>query len=128
MMPENWYTALLKRKATSGNRELVRQYGAWLYSRRLTAPSGLRVEPAAGLTPWAGRVLPVIGFALQAGGGLTPSGVIKHRCASDVGAFRRHDKYRLTAENCREAAYKMAPQAPYLASAAVLYNSLGRRP
>ena len=36
--------------------------------------------------------------------------------------------YRLTAENCREAAYKMAPQAPYLASAAVLYNSLGRRP
>ncbi|WP_444196029.1 hypothetical protein, partial [Dialister succinatiphilus] len=48
--------------------------------------------------------------------------------AGDVGAFRRHDKYRLTAENCREAAYKMAPQAPYLASAAVLYNSLGRRP
>ncbi|EHO62052.1 hypothetical protein HMPREF9453_02023, partial [Dialister succinatiphilus YIT 11850] len=45
MTPENWYTALLKRKATSGNRELVRQYGAWLYSRRLTAPSGLRVEP-----------------------------------------------------------------------------------
>ena len=36
--------------------------------------------------------------------------------------------YRLTAENCREATYKMAPQAPYLASAAVLYNSLGRRP
>ena len=119
MMPENWYTALLKRKATSGSSKLVRQYGAWLYSRRLTAPSGLRVEPAAGLTPWAGRVLPVIGFALQAGGGLTPSGVIKHRCASDVGAFRRHDKYRLTVENCREAAYKMALQAPYLASAAV---------
>ena len=78
MMPENWYTALLKQKATSGNRELVRQYGAWLYSRRLTAPSGLRVEPAAGLTPWAGRVLPVIGFALQAGGGLTPSGGMKN--------------------------------------------------
>ena len=36
--------------------------------------------------------------------------------------------YRLTAENCREAAYKIAPQAPYFASAAVLYNSLGRRP
>ena len=41
--------------------------GGRLYSRRLTAPSGMRVEPAAGLTPWAGRVLPVIGFALQAG-------------------------------------------------------------
>ena len=27
MMPENWYTALLKRKATSGSSELVRQYG-----------------------------------------------------------------------------------------------------
>ena len=109
MMPENWYTALLKRKVTSENRELVRQYGAWLYSRRLTAPSGLRVEPAAGLTPWAGRVLPVIGFALQAGSGLAPSGVIKHRCAGDVGALSGAMIYRLTAENCREAAYKMAP-------------------
>ncbi len=38
--------------------------------------SRARVEPAAGLTPWAGRVLPVIGFALQAGSGLPPSGVM----------------------------------------------------
>ena len=45
-----------------------------------------------GLWPWAPRVLPVIGFALQAGGGLPPSGVIKHRCAGDVGALSgRHD-------------------------------------
>ena len=49
--------------------------GAKLYSRRLTAPSGLRVDGADGLTPWAPRVLPVIGFALQAGSGLPPSGV-----------------------------------------------------
>jgi hypothetical protein len=62
--------------------------GAKLYSRRLTAPSGLRVDGTAGLTPWAPRVLPVIGFALQAGSGLPPSGVIKHRCAGDVGALR----------------------------------------
>ena len=83
--------------------------GAKLYSRRLTAPSGLRVDGAAGLTPWAPRVLPVIGFALQAGGGLAPSGVIKHRCAGDVGALSGAMIYRLTAENCREAGYKMAP-------------------
>ena len=50
--------------------------GAKLYSRRLTAPSGLRVDGADGLTPWAPRVLPVIGFALQAGSGLPPSGVM----------------------------------------------------
>ena len=83
--------------------------GAKLYSRRLTAPSGLRVDGADGLTPWAPRVLPVIGFALQAGSGLAPSGVIKHRCAGDVGALSGAMIYRLTAENCREAAYKMAP-------------------
>ena len=61
--------------------------GGRLYSRRLTAPSGLRVDGVAGLTPWAPRVLPVIDFALQAGSGLAPSGVIKHRCAGDVGAL-----------------------------------------
>ena len=78
MTPENWYTALLKRKATSGSSELVRQYGAWLYSRRLTAPSGLRVEPAAGLTPWAGRVLSGIGFAFRMGYGPSGQGVMKN--------------------------------------------------
>ena len=62
--------------------------GAKLYSRRLTAPSGLRIDGADGLTPWVPRVLPVIGCALQAGSGLAPSGVIKHRCAGDVGALR----------------------------------------
>ena len=31
--------------------------GGRLYSRRLTAPSGLRVDGAAGLAPWAQRVL-----------------------------------------------------------------------
>ena len=44
--------------------------------------------------------------------------------------------YRLTAENCREAAYKIAPQAVFImapkgahiASAAMLYNSRGREP
>ena len=77
-----------------------------------------------GLRPSAPRVLPVIGFALQAGGGLPPSGVIKHRCAGDVGALSGAMIYRLTAENCREAAYKMAP---YLANAVVLYNFLGRK-
>ena len=64
-----------------------------LYSRRLTAPSGLRVEPAAGLTPWAGRVLPVIGFALQGGWRAPALGSryvvsLRWRC---LGAFRRHD-------------------------------------
>ncbi len=76
------------KKAVLGGLLFLCDFGGRLYSRRLTAPSGLRVEPAAGLTPWAGRVLPVIGFALQAGGGLPPSGVIKHRCAGDVGALR----------------------------------------
>ena len=79
--------------------------GGRLYSRRLTAPSGLRVEPAAGLTPWAGRVLPVIGFALQAGSGLAPSGVIKHRCAGERKApCGRHFV-------CRFAAVRLSPPA-----------------
>ena len=32
-------------------------FGGRLYSRRLTAPSGVMVDGAAGLTPWAPRVL-----------------------------------------------------------------------
>ena len=41
--------------------------GGRLYSRRLTAPSGLRVDGAAGLTPWAPRVLSGTGWRLPDG-------------------------------------------------------------
>ena len=79
----------------------------------------------SGLRPSAPRVLPVIGCALQAGSGLAPSGVIKNHCVGEESALSGAMIYRLTAENCREAAYKMAPQAPYFASAAILYNYPG---
>ena len=99
--------------------------GGRLYSRRLTAPSGLRVDGAAGLTPWAPRVLPVIGCALQASSGLAPSGVIKHRCAGEV---RRHFISRFAAVFRRQAVYHGARQGAHIASAAMLYNSRGREP
>ena len=69
--------------------------GGKLYSRRLT-PCGRGLMAPPGLRPWAPKVPPVIGFALQAGSGLSPRVVMKYRCAGEVRRpFGRHFLCRL---------------------------------